>query len=248
MIAAIAAAAFPLRAAPRPASLAASPARVTLTGAESRTIRVTNRGGSAARIGATPAGFALDLRGRPRIVPRTDVAASRLAVQPRRLTLQPGETAALIVSAALPRGVRPGDHPALVLLTTQARAGAGVAVRMQIGIVVIVRAPGAITHRLDIQGLLVRRAGKRAVLELSILNRGNVTERLTRGRVRVSLLRHGRVVASVQPAAREVLPRTAASEAFGYRGRLRGWVTAVVEIAGPGGGLQTLRRTYRIRL
>ena len=248
MIAAIAAAAVPLLAAPRPASLAASPARLTLSGAESRTIRVTNRGGSIALIDARPAGFALDLHGRPRIVARTDVAASRLAVQPRRLTLRPGETSTVIVSATLPRRVRPGDHPALVLLTTQTRAGAGVAVRMQVGIVVIVRAPGPVTHRLEIRGLHVRHAGKSEVLELSILNRGNVTEHLARGRVRVSLLRRGRVVASVQPAAREVLPRTAASEEFGYRRRLRGWVTAVVEISRPGGGLRTLRRSYRIRL
>src|SRR5207244_53871 len=111
------AAALPV-ATPRPPSLAASPARVTLSGAESRTIRVTNSGGGAAFVDVAPAGFALDLRGRPKILRRTDAAALRLEVQPRRLALQPGEATTLTVSAVPPPHVRAGDHPALVLLTT----------------------------------------------------------------------------------------------------------------------------------
>jgi hypothetical protein len=221
---------------------------VTLTGAEHRTIRVTNSGRAAAFVDVAPAGFALDLHGRPRIVPRTDAAASRLEVQPRRLALQPGEASTLTVAAAVPPHVRPGDHPALVLLTTQPRRGAGVGVRLQIGIVVIVRVPGVVAHRLEVRRLRVRRMRSADLLELSILNRGDVTERLARDRVRVTLRRHGRVIARLRAVPREVFPRSPATETFRYRGRLRGPVTALVEVARAANGVPILRRTYRIRL
>jgi hypothetical protein len=247
VIAATSGAAALLVATSRPASLAASPARVTLTGPESRTIRVTNSGGRVALVDVAPAGFALDLRGRPRIVRRTDAAASRLEVQPRRLALQPGEASTLAVSAVPPAHARAGDHPALVLLTTQPR-GAGLGVRMQIGIVVIVRVPGAVLHRLELRGLRVRRARGADLLELSIMNRGNVTERLARERVRVSLRRRGRVIARLRAGPREVFPRSPATETFRYRGRLRGPATALVEVMPPANGVPILRRTFRIRL
>ena len=240
------AAALPV-ATPRPPSLAASPARVTLSGAESRTIRLTNSGGGAAFVDVAPAGFALDMRGRPKILRRTDAALLRLEVQPRRLALQPGEATTLTVSAVPPPHVRAGDHPALVLLTTQPR-GAGLGVRMQIGIVVIVRVPGAVLHRLELRGLRVRRARGTDLLELSVVNRGNVTERLARERVRVSLRRRGRVIARLRAGPREVFPRSPATETFRYRGRLRGPATALVEVVRPTNGVPILRRTFRIRL
>ena len=200
-----------------------------------------------ASLDVAPAGFALDLRGQPRIVRRTDAAALRLEVQPRRLTLQPGEAATLTVSAVPPPHVRAGDHPALVLLTTQPR-GAGLGVRMQIGIVVIVRIPGAVLHRLELRGLRVRRGHRGELLELSVVNRGNVTERLTRERIRVSLRRRGRVIARLRAGPREVFPRSRATETFRYRGMLRGPVTALVEVVRPANGVPVLRQTFRIRL
>jgi hypothetical protein len=247
VIAATSGAAALLVATSRPPSLAASPARVTLTGAESRTIRVTNSGGGVALVDIAPAGFALDLRGRPRIVRRTDAAASRLEVQPRRLALQPGEASTLTVSAVPPPHVRAGDHPALVLLTTRPR-GAGLGVRMQIGIVVIVRVPGAVLRRLELRGLHMRRARGADLLELSVVNRGNVTEHLARERVRVSLRRRGRVIARLRAGPREVFPRSPATETFRYRGRMRGPATALVEVMRPADGVPILRRTFRIRL
>lgn len=235
-------------ASPRPASIAAAPARVTLTGAEQRTIRVTNSGGAIALIDVAPAGFALDLRGRPRIVPRSDAVAARLVVQPRRLALQPGEPSTLVVSAAIPPHARAGDHPTLVLLTTRPRPGSGLGVRLQIGIVVMVRVPGAVTHRLDVRRLRVRRVHGADLIELAVLNRGNVTERLGRGRVLVTLRRRGRVIARLATTAREVFPRAVATQAFRYAGRFRGLVTALVAVARPASGVPVLRRSYRIRL
>jgi len=230
---------------PFPAALAASPARLALAGGERETIRVTNSGGGVALVDVAPAGFALDLRGRPRIV-RT--VSPRLAVQPRRLTIAPGAASTVTVSATLPAGARPGDHPALVLFTTRPRRGAGLGVRLRIGIVVIVRAPGAVAHRLAVQQVRVRHGRTGDLLEVSVWNRGNVAERLGPDRVRVVLRRRGRVVARLHAAPRELFPGSRAIETFRYRGRLRGPATALVELARPRSGVQVLRRSYRIRL
>lgn len=245
MIAAVSGAAAVHAVAPKPASLAAAPARVTLAGAGSKTIRVTNSGGRTAIVDVAPAGFALDLRGHPRIVP---AARLRLVLRPRRLGLRPGEVSTLTVSASLPPNARAGDHPALVLLTTRPRPGAGLGVRLRIGIVVIVRVPGAVAHKIAVGSMRVRRARAGARLELTLLNRGDVTERLGRDRVRVTLRRRGRVLARLRAAPREIFPRARASESFRYRGRLRGPATALVEIDRPADGVAILRRTFRIRL
>jgi len=232
-----------------PASLTAAPSRLALVGSAGQTIRVTNSGGDPVVVDVAPAGFALNLRGRPRIVPRTAAAAaSWLSIRPRRLRLEPGRAAFLAVSAALPPRAAPGDHAALVLLTTRPRRGAGLAIRMRIGIVVVVRVPGAIVRRLEVRQLRVRRQGARRLLELSVANRGNVSERLEPGRVRVTFLRRGRVVARLRAPERELLPRTAGIDEFRYRGPLRGWVTAVVEVTSSERGAHALSRTFRIRL
>ena len=231
-------------------SLTASPAHVMLLGSTRATIRVTNSGRGPAVVDTGRAAFALDLRGRPRIVPgaRTArVAASWLTVRPRRLALRAGESASLVVSAALPQGAQPGDHDALVLLTTRAPHGARVAVRMRLGIIVAVRVPGAIVRRLELRRLRVRRAGRVRVLELFVANRGNVTEVLERDRVKVTLRRHGRVLARLRPRKRQLLPLTTGIEQFRYRGPVRGRVTALAEIA-PAPAGSSVHKVFRIRL
>ena len=231
-------------------SLTASPTHVTLLGAASATIRVTNSGHGPVVFDAGRAAFALDLRGRPRIVPRARtarVATSWLTVRPRRLALRAGQSGWLTVSSAVPRVAQPGDHEALVLLTTRAPQSARVAVRMRLGIVVVVRVPGAIVRRLELRRLRVRRVGRVRVLDLFVANRGNVTEDLVRGRVRLSLLRHGRVLARLRPKERELLPRTSGIEQFRYDGPVRGRVTALAEITSTSGGVEA-RRAFPIRL
>jgi hypothetical protein len=235
---------------PRPAvSLSASPAQVRLSGTARATIRLVNTGSSSIVVDAGRAGFALDLRGRPRIVPhgRAPRVASWLTVRPRRLALQPGRSGSLLVSSTIPAGAQPGDHDALVLLSSRPPQGVRVAVRMRIGVVVVVRVPGAIVRRLELRQLRVRRTGRARVLELFVANRGNVTELLRRNQVTVSLHRHGRMLARLRPRRRELLPRTTGIAQFRCGGTLRGWVTAQAEIA-PARGRNGVRRVYRIRL
>ena len=216
------------------AALSVSPVHIRLAGGSSRTITITNAGDAAAAVEARAAGFVLDRRGKPTIARERQPAAGWLRLRPRRLVLGPGAKAVVTVSAATPAGALPGDHPALVLLMTEPPRTAGVAIRVQIGVVVFVRVAGRIVHRLELGALRVRRR----VLEAAVANRGNVVERL---RVRVFLLRGGHVLVRLGPVARTLLPHSRGIERFRYRGRLRGWVTARVEA-----GAQ--RRTFRIRL
>lgn len=253
MIAAALAAASLLGPAPagatRPAvALAASPVRVRLIGRSTQTVRITNWGASGVVADVGTAGFALGLRGRPRIVRRgsgSGLAASWISVRPRRLSLAPGRAETLTVSSILPRGASPGDHAALVLVATRPSEREGVAVRMRIGIVVVVRVPGTIVHRLELQGMRVRLSSRMRMLELSVTNRGNVAERIGPGRLRVLLLQRGRVVGQPRLAQRELLPGSRAIEWIPYRGRLTGQMTVLVELRQ---GDQVIRRRFHLRV
>jgi hypothetical protein len=233
-----------------PVSLVASPARVSIAGSGRATVTVTNSGSRRVEIEVRRAGFALDLRGRPRIVRRArgaGAATSWLIVRPRRLVIRAGARASLSITSRVPRRARPGDHDALVVLTTRPIRSAKVAVRMRLGVMVVVRAPGRTARRLDVRSLRVRRVGGTRMLELLLANRGDVTEVLDRKRVRIILQRRDRVFARLQPLARQLLPRTKGLVQAPYAGRVRGRVTAVVELAADSGG-GVVRRTYHLRL
>jgi hypothetical protein len=217
------------------ATLSVSPVRIRLTGAASRTITITNAGNSAASVDARLAGFLLDPRGKPTVARERRSAAGWLHVQPRLFALAPGGKAAVTVSAAAPLGALPGDHPALVLFTTQPPPHVGgVAIRMRVGVVVFVRVSGRIVHGLVVGALRVRPHA----LDVVVANRGNVVER---AHVRIVLLRGGRVVARLDSAARTLLPHSRAIQRFRRPGRLRGTAIARVDM-GP------IRRRFRIRL
>jgi hypothetical protein len=230
-----------------PLGLVANPAQVGLSGSGRTMVRITNPASGAVVVDVSRAGFALDLRGRPRIVTRgaARAATTWLTVRPTRFVLRPGGTRLVSVDVRVPPRVEPGDHDALLLLTTRPRRSAGVAVRMRLGIVVVVRAPGRVVRRIAVSGLGVLRVSGRRLFELRVANRGNVTETLARGRVRVALGR-GATRVVLRTAARELRPGTSGVLRLGYRGRLHGWTTARVEIAAA--GMPIVRRTFRVRL
>jgi hypothetical protein len=166
-----------------------------------------------------------------------------LRLVPATIALRPGGSAVVAVTASPPRGASPGDHPALVLLTTRPRPGAAIAVRMRIGVTVVVRVPGAIVHRLELRSVRIRRSG---VLRLVVANRGNVAESIRHGALEVLLLARRTRPARLRPPARELLPGTRAVFLLRYPARLRGRATAHVALACCGG--RTLRRSLRVRL
>jgi hypothetical protein len=230
-----------------PLALTATPAHVSIAGSGRATVRVANPGTTPLVVEVGRAGFSLDLRGRPQIVPRSarHAATRWLTVWPHRFVLRPGSSRALTVSSRLPARFEPGDHDALVLLTTHPRRSAGVAVRLRVGVVVIVRAPGRVVRRLVLRELRVRRARGARALEVVVANRGNVTERLARERVRIWLLRRGaRTALAAEP--RDLRPRTSGVVVARYGAR-RGWRAVRVEIASAEGG-PVVRRTFRVKL
>jgi len=213
---------------PPPAALTASPARIELVGAGVRTIRVTNPGRAGVVVDAGPAGFGLDLRGRPRVVVRRDPAV-RVSVSPGRVALGPRDSASLEVTSTVGARARPGDHELLVLLATRRLAGAGVSIRMQVGIVVVVRVPGAVVRRLGVRSVHVR--GPRR-LDVMLRNSGNVVEQIGRSTLRIVLRRHGRVLATLRPTPRELLPGARGIVEARYPSDVRGRVDAAVELGG----------------
>ena len=239
-----AAASSPGAAAVHGIGLSASPLRLTLTGASTATVIVRNPGVRPLLVDVSRAGFARSLRGRPR-VRRARGVAGWLRLRPRRVRLAPGAKVRLRVTAAPPRRAEPGDHPALVLLTTRPLGVHRVRMRLRVGVLVVDRVPGPIVRRLAPQSLSVHRLGTRRLLDLRLVNRGNVTERLGARRLRLALVRHGRVIARLRPKPRELLPHSVGIAEFVYQGHVRGDVLARVELRPPPAGRP---RLFRIRV
>lgn len=239
-----AAASIPGAAAGRGIGLSASPLRVTLKGASSAAITVRNPGRRTLLVDVSRAGFARSVRGKPRVRPARG-AAGWLRLRPRRLRIVPGAKATLRVRSVPPRRASAGDHPALVLLSTRPLGVRRVRLRLRVGVIVDLRVRGRIVRRLDSRSLTVRNRGARRLLELRLVNRGNVTEQLGGDRLRLALLRGGRVVTRLRPSRRELLPHSSGVAVFSYRGEIRGPVVARVDLRPPDNGRP---RSFRVRL
>jgi hypothetical protein len=244
LVLAAAAASIPDAAAGRGIGLSASPLRLTLRGSSTGSVVVRNPGRRALLVDVSRAGFARSLRGKPRVRPAAG-AATWLRLRPRRFRLAARAKTTLHVVAAPPRRAAPGDHPELVLLTTRPLGVRHVRVRLRVGLVVILRVRGRIVRRLDASALKVHRSGVLRRLELRLVNRGNVTERLGADGLRLALLRGGRRFATLRPRSQELLPHSAGIAVFAYRGRLRGEVVARVELRPP---VRGRRRSFHLRL
>ena len=231
-----------------PVALIASPAHVDIAGSGRTTVRVTNSGTRRVVLDVRRAGFALDVRGRPRIVGSSGLrrsAASWLGFRPRSLVLRAGATGSVTIVSRVPARAEPGDHDALVLFTTRRRAADGLAVRVRMGVVVVVRAPGRVVRRMALMSLRTAGAGRRRSLELVLLNRGNVTETLGRGRITIVLERRGLRLARLGSEARSLRPGTRGVLRFPLGRRVSGSVLARVELVTDA---SRVRRVYRLRL
>lgn len=242
VVLAAAAASIPGAAAGRGIGLSASPLRVTLRGASATVVTVRNPGRRTLRVDISRAGFARSLSGRPRVRGREAVPWLRL--RPRRFRIAPGAKAMLHIAARPARRAAPGDHLAVALLTTRPLGAHRVRLRLRVGVIVVLHVRGRIVRRLDARSLSVRRGAAGRMLELRLVNRGNVTERLGDDRLRLVLLRRGRVFATLRPRGRELLPRSAGIAEFAYHGAVRGNVVAQIELRPVVHGL---RRSFHVR-
>lgn len=223
--------------------LSASPLRVTLRGSSASVITVRNPGRRALRVDVSRAGFVRSLSGRPRVEPGGGDAVW-LRLRPRRFRIPPGGKATLHVAARPSRHTGPGDHLALALLTTRPLGVQRVRVRMRVGVIVVLHVRGRIVRRLEARSLSVRRGAAGRLLELLLVNRGNVTERLGDDRLRLELVRKGRVFATLRPRRRELLPRSAGLAEFAYRGPVRGDVVARLRLRP---SVRGARRSFHVR-
>lgn len=223
--------------------LSASPLRVTLRGASAAVITVRNPGRRVLRVDVSRAGFVRSLRGRPRVEPgRQDAVWLRL--RPRRFRIPPGGKATLHVAARPLRHAAPGDHLGLALLTTRPLGVHRVRVRMRVGVIVVLHVRGRIVRRLEARSLSVRRRAAGRLLELLLVNRGNVMERLGDDRLRLALVRKGRLFATLRPRKRELLPHSTGIAEFAYRGPVRGHVVARIELRS---AVYGQRRSFHVR-
>jgi hypothetical protein len=161
------------------------------------------------------------------------------------MVLGPGASGSVTIASRVPARAEPGDHDALVLFTSRRRAADGLAVRVRMGVVVVVRAPGTVVRRLRLLGLRRAGSGRGRALELGLVNRGNVTESVARGRIVVALERGGRRLARLTAEPRSFRPGTRGVVRFPLRRRLVGPVLARVDLASDGDRTQ---RVYRLRL
>jgi hypothetical protein len=95
-------------------------------------------------------------------------------------------------------------------------------------VVVVVRAPGTVVHRIDAVRIRARPAGRARVLGLLLANRGNVTETVGGSCALVWLHRRGRILARLRAPERRILPHTSGLVELTYRGRARGRLAARV--------------------
>jgi len=217
-------------------ALSVSPARLALAVPGSRTIKVRNDGAERVVVDVAR-----------RTLGRQTAAKTWLQIVPSRLVLRSRESATLTIRVKPPQRAEPGDHPVLILLTTRALRGSRVNVQLRLGVRITMVVPGRIVRHLTLGGLRVRRRRDVRLLFVSVANRGNVTVQL-RGCVTALLVRRGQQVARLSPPARRaLLPGARAVLVLRYRGRLRGFVSAVVRIR-LGSGLRVVERRYRIRL
>lgn len=231
-----------LAAAPAHALLAVSPARVALAPGAHRVVAIDTGRARGLVVAARVAGLTLDARGRPRLV-RPGDAAPWLRLSASTLRAVHGRARLTITVRRVPHAGA-GDHTAVVLLSAAQPGSRGVLVRLRVGVVVSVRVPGSVVHRLAL-GARVTVLRKRRTIELVLANRGNVTEHVDGSRLSVILTRRGKAIAVLRPQRREFLPRSQGLVVFGYAPRLRGAVVARVGLWQS--TVLTVRR-YRLRL
>lgn len=198
------------------------PVRLSLAPGGAAVVHVANGSRRAALVELGVAGFALDLRGTPRVVPRSG-GTEVLSLRPRRLLVPRRGVTTFEVRVVRRARLGPGDHPALVLLSARGAGGAGVGVRVRIGLTVEVRVPGTLRRRVELGRLRVR--GR--VLALLATNRGNVAERVTRTSLALRVVRRGRLLAILRPRPRDLLPGSRGVLEFALPRRLHGRVGVV---------------------
>lgn len=216
-------------------SVSVSPTSLVLVAGDAGQLTLTNPGDAPATYDLRTGNY--DIRPDGTVVvdpPRPPSRSARdwLTVTPATVRVDAGRSVVLRVASRRVRAATPGDHHALVLITSRvARRGGGqVGVRAQVGIGVIVRVPGGYHRRVAVSSPYAVATGRTRWVSVRISNLGNINERFNAGQIRLELLRGGRVVGRGVASQRSILPGEAGVIAIPYRGRLRGTLTARITV------------------
>jgi hypothetical protein len=232
---------------PPPLALAAAPARLVVQASSRAVIRVANTGGVPLEVRVSRAGLALGVEGRPAVGARA-APAGWLFVSRTRFRIRAHAAVALTVRAGALRGARPGDHATLLLLSALRSGRRAIGVAVRVGVVVVLRARGAVARRLTLGTVRVERRGRRRVLRIGIVNRGDLDEWIGRERLRLTLRRSGRVVGRPVFLPRRLLARTRGVVLAAVGGRPRGRCRLELRLARPRPRSPAVRRMYEVML
>jgi hypothetical protein len=230
---------------PPPVALAAAPARLVLPASTRSVIRLANTSGAPLDVRVSRAGLTLGREGHPAIGPRA-APASWLFVSRTRLRIRAHAAAALTVRAGNLRQARPGDHSTLLLLSATRPGRRAIGVALRVGVVVVLRAPGPVRQRLSLGSVHLDRRGRRAILRIGIVNRGDLDEWIGGRRVLLRLRRAGRVVARPAIMPRRLLARSSGVLVASTSAQLRGRFQLEVRLARPRPRSPAARRVYRV--
>jgi hypothetical protein len=206
-------------------SISASPFSLHLQGAASGSIHVTNPGAQAVAVSVTTGDLAVSTAGTVTVDPKHKPklsARSWLGVTPQRLQLAPGASADVTVVTHPPANASPGDHYALVLLTSVPPHGVQVGVSTRIGVSVVDTVTGGKAPPPAIHAPKVVTHGKKRMLRLQIANRGDVVQRFAHGQISIEIRQGARRVARLVGPGRVLLPHSTGLVTFTYPKKLHG--------------------------
>jgi P pilus assembly chaperone PapD len=216
-------------------AISASPFSLHLQGAATGAIHVTNPGSQTVAVVVSTGDLAVSAAGAVSVDPKRKPqrsARSWLSVAPGRLELAPGSSADVTVVAHPPGGAAPGDHYALVLLTSVPPHGVQVGVSTRIGVSVVDTVAGGNSAPPSIHAPKVIAKGKKRMLRLQIANRGDVLQRFARGQISVEVKRGARRVARLVGPGRVLLPHSTGLITLPYPKKLHGRRYVLVVHAG----------------
>ena len=232
---------------PPPMALAAAPARLIVPASSRAVIRVANTGGVPLDVRVSRAGLTLGVEGRPAVGARA-APARWLFVSRTSFRIRAHTAVALTVRAGALQGARPGDHATLLLLSALRPGRRAIGVAVRVGVVVVLRARGAVARRLSLGSVRVEHHAGRRVLRIGIVNRGDLDEWIGRERLRLTLRRAGHVVGRPLPLPRRLLARSHGVVLASVRRQLRGRCQLEVRLARPRPRSPALRRRYTVLL
>ena len=216
--------------------------RMSVVAGGSTRLVLTNPSRAAQTYSVTFGNYVITRAGRVQVDPAVAPERSArdwLSARPDRLTLGPGETGGVEIEARAAPIAAPGDHHAVVLISGDAdeKPHRGIAFRTQVGVSILVRVPGVVVRQVRLGSPRLTRHNGRRGISVAVENRGNLTERFPRGRIRISLRRHGKVVTRYLAPKRTILPGTSAVVTMPVPRGLRGPFSAraVVWFRSPGG-------------